>query len=297
MLKLHDLAYFCSLYRLKTFTAVAKAFNVEQPTVTLAIKRLETSLQATLVFRNRSKGIIQITPAGEILYRHAQRMLQDANLAQIEIKQYANHKIRFGLPPIIGSLYFPKIVNEVIQTGLLKNLEIDETGSQQLLNDLLGGKIDIALLATLLPVKNDRIKIDFLGSRNFYIISAVDHWLAAKSTVDFQQLKNESFISLNGKFIHEELLRLYSHQAHFKPKVVFETQSISTLKKLVARNAGIGLLVGDAVNQHDQLSLTKIVPALPEKFNISVVTRKNYLPDESEKKFIEKLLLLKQKMA
>ncbi|MCP0887114.1 LysR family transcriptional regulator [Ligilactobacillus sp. WILCCON 0076] len=295
-MKLHDLAYFCSLYNLRTFTAVAKHFNVEQPTVTLAIKRLENSVQAKLVFRDRSKGMIQVTPAGEILYRHAVKMLEDANLAEIEIRQYANSKIRFGLPPIIGSLYFPKIINEITDAELLKNLEIDESGSQQLLTDLMTGKVDIALLATLLPVQNSNISVNFLGSRDFYIISATNHWLAQQEEIDFSELKNEPFITLNGKFIHQHLLKLYGHQAHFKPRVVFETQSISTLKKLVAKNAGIGLLVGDAVNSHDQLSLTKITPALPERFNISIATRKDYLFDEQEESFINKLLLLQDRI-
>lgn len=291
-MKLRDLEYFCYLYQVGTFTGVAKHFNVEQPTVTLAIKRLEASLKTKLAFRNRSKGLIQITPAGEILYRHASNMLRDAKLANLEIDQYTSKKIRFGLPPIIGSLYFPLIIDGIIQDHLLEDLEVDETGSQQLLLDLQGGKIDIALLGSPLPLQNNVINTTFLTSRQFVVISSKTHWLSKSQSISFAKLKSEPFITLNGRFIHSEVLKVYSDQAKFHPHIIFETQSIETMKRLVERNAGIGLLVKDAIRPSDELSLTALENPLPERFNISIATRKNYLADDHEQAFISDLFKL-----
>lgn len=295
-MKLRDLEYFCYLYQVGTFTGVANHFHVEQPTVTLAIKRLEASLNAKLAFRNRSKGVIQITPAGEILYRHATSMLRDAELAGLEISKYNSKKIRFGLPPIIGSLYFPLVIDQIIEEHLLDDLEVDENGSQQLLLDLLGGKIDIALLGSPMPIQNTAIQTTMLTSREFVVISSKDHWLANQEQVAFSDLQNERFITLNGKFIHANVLKVYSQQAQFKPHIVFETESISTMKRLVEKNAGIGLLVKDAVSQNDQLSQTTLENPLPERFNISIATRKGYLADDHEQRFIDQLTKLQSQI-
>lgn len=295
-MKLRDLEYFCYLYQVGTFTGVANHFHVEQPTVTLAIKRLEASLNAKLAFRNRSKGVIQITPAGEILYRHATSMLRDAELAGLEISKHNSKKIRFGLPPIIGSLYFPLVIDQIIEEHLLDDLEVDENGSQQLLLDLLGGKIDIALLGSPMPIQNTAIQTTMLTSREFMVISSKDHWLANQEQVAFSDLQNERFITLNGKFIHANVLKVYSQQAHFKPHIVFETESISTMKRLVEKNAGIGLLVKDAVSQNDQLSQTTLENPLPERFNISIATRKGYLADDHEQRFIDQLTKLQSQI-
>lgn len=291
-MKLRDLEYFCYLYKVGTFTGVAKHFKVEQPTVTLAIKRLEDALKTKLAFRDRSKGLIQITPAGEILYRHASNMLRDAKLADLEINHYNSKKIRFGLPPIIGSLYFPLVIDGIIQDHLLDDLEVDETGSQQLLLDLLGGKVDIALLGSPLPIQNDAINTTFLTSRQFVIISSKEHWLNNRQSISFSELKDEPFISLNGRFIHSEVLKVYSDQAKFHPHIIFETQSIETMKRLVEKNAGIGVLVKDAISPADQLATTTLRNPLPERFNISIATRKDYLADAHEQAFISDLFKL-----
>ncbi len=294
-MKLRDLQYFCSLYKTGTFTELAKSFKVEQPTVTLAIKRLENELGETLVLRNRSKGIIEVTQVGEILYHHAQNILHEENLASTEIKHF-NKGIRFGLPPIIGNLYFPLVAKKIAEDGLMANLELDETGSNQLYQDLMAGKIDIALLGSSLPIRNKKLTTNFLSSGEFVIISSKKHWLAKQNTVSFEDLKQEPFVTLNGKFIHDHVLNLYSQRVNFSPKIIFETQSIETLKNLVAQDVGIALLVKDAILPTDNLAVNYLQSPLPEKFNVSIATRKDYIRDNLEKKFIEDLEVLKNKI-
>lgn len=66
-----DLAYFDELISQKNFSKVAKTFGVSQPTVTTAIKRLESEFGAPLVIRDRVKNTLHVTASGAQLAEHA----------------------------------------------------------------------------------------------------------------------------------------------------------------------------------------------------------------------------------
>lgn len=295
-MKLNDLNYFCYLCKVGSFTEAAKHFNVKQPTVTLAIKRLENSLQTQLVSRDHSQNFLQVTSSGKILYEHAIKILNEVHLATVEINNFSQEKIRFGLPPIIGNLYLPLVVPELSENNLLQSLVVDESGSEQLTQDLLSGKIDIALLGSYSPFNDSRLAATQITWRDFAIISSNKHWLKDYEKVSFSDLKDEKFITLDSKFIHRQVLEHYSNEAGFTPNIIFKTQSISILKRMVEQNSGIALLVGDAVALGDQLKCTPLTDVFAEKFNISIVTRKNYLLKEREWELVTQLLKIKDKL-
>ena len=295
-MKLNDLQYFCYLCQVGSFTEAAKRFNVKQPTVTLAIKRLEKNLQTKLVSRDHSQNFLTVTPTGQILYEHATQILNEVQLATVEIGNFSSQKIRFGLPPIIGNLYLPLVASELADAGLLQNLVVDESGSEQLTKDLLHGKIDLALLGSFAPINDDRLAATQITDRNFAIISSNQHWLKDYSQISFTQLHDEKFISLDSTFIHRQVLEHYAHEDGFEPNVIFKTQSISILKRMVEQNAGIALLVGDAVVLGDHLKCTALTDSFAEKFTISVVTRKNYLLKKQERVLVGELLKIKEKL-
>ncbi|MBN7274460.1 LysR family transcriptional regulator [Ligilactobacillus pobuzihii] len=295
-MKLKDLRYFCYLCQVGSFTETAKHFNVKQPTVTLAIKRLESSLHIQLIYRDHSQNFLKVTSPGKILYEHATSILNEVQLAKIEINNFSQEKIRFGLPPIIGNLYLPLVVPELNEKNLLQNMIVDESGSEQLTKDLIDGKIDIGLLGSFAPINDPRLSATRITSRDFAIISSNKHWLNNYTEVSFSDLKGEQFISLDSKFIHRKVLQHYSSRAGFTPNIIFKTQSISILKRMVEQNSGIALLVGDAVALGDKLKSTPLTDEFDDKFNISIVTRKNYLLKNQEWELVTQLLKIKDKL-
>ena len=98
-----DIEYYVQIVKQKNFTKVAKYFQVSQPTITYALKRLEKELDAVLITRDRSHHELVITPAGKQLFIHAQSILQEIKMAKAEITQLQKKKLRFGMPPIIGN--------------------------------------------------------------------------------------------------------------------------------------------------------------------------------------------------
>ncbi|WP_054659218.1 LysR family transcriptional regulator [Secundilactobacillus kimchicus] len=80
-----DLDYFIAVAKNLSFTGAAKQFQVTQPTITLAIKRLESQFDTPLFLRDKKQNSIQLSTAGSQLLVHANRIKQDIAEAQREI--------------------------------------------------------------------------------------------------------------------------------------------------------------------------------------------------------------------
>ncbi|GAX07411.1 malolactic regulator [Secundilactobacillus silagincola] len=290
-----DLAYFKALVEKRNFTAVAKAFNVSQPTVTQAVKRLEREFEDELVHVDRAHSRTEITRSGLLLYEKASSITASLNLAHQEIENAKLSRIRFGLPPIIGSLYFPSLAGQLLKDGLLQRLDVVETGSGGLLNSVKNGETDIALLASVLPLHDPSLNVIHIGSRPFVVVVSRQHRLANRGSVFFKELADEEFIMLNRKFVHPAAFKAYCQFAGVNPPVIYKTPDISWITSLVKENLGISLLARDVVSSSDEeeLACLKVLDPVAERFNVSIVTRQGYVFTPDEEHFVQDLRQLK----
>lgn len=288
-----DLAYFSALVTQKNYTVVASQFKVSQPTITVAIQRLENEFGAPLVQRDRAHNKLVITRAGQLLYQRAQRILKDLDLAYLEVEQAEQSTIRFGMPPIIGTMWFPLIAGELFSKGLLHYLETLEVGSDQLLKELEAGKIDVALLGSVRPMHEANLDSMLLAAHPFRAVVSKQHPLADQSAIAFEQLANDNFVTMTGKFVHPQALKAYSDYAGFTPNVVYSTPVLSLIKGLVRANLGVSLLVDDAIQPSDDVVALPLTDPLPERFNMSLVIRKAFMPNPVQQEFINVLTGLK----
>ncbi|GKT04115.1 LysR family transcriptional regulator [Furfurilactobacillus entadae] len=289
-----DLAYFSALVELKNYTVVATRFKVSQPTITVAVQRLETEFGAPLVERDRAHNKLSITRAGILLYQRAQQILKDLDLAHSEVAQANQSKIRFGIPPIIGTMWFPLVVGELFSRGLLKYTETLEMGSYQLLKELEAGHIDMALLGSVRPLQEENLNITPLAAHPFRAVVSQNHPLAGAGHISFEQLARDNFVTMTGKFVHPQALKAYSEYAGFTPNVVYSTPTLSLIKGLVRANLGVSLLVDDAVQRDDGLVQLTLDDPVQERFNMSLVVRKAFLPNQVQQEFISTLFTLKE---
>lgn len=290
-----DLAYFKALVEYRNYTAVAKLYSVSQPTVTQAVKRLEREFNNELVHVDRVHQRTEITRSGLLLYEKASTILASLNLAHQEIENAKLSRIRFGLPPIIGSLYFPSLAGQLLKDGLLQRLDLVETGSGGLLNAVKEGEIDIALLASVLPLHDSSLNVIHIGSRPFVAVVSRRHRLASRGSIFFKELADEKFIMLNRKFVHPKAFKAYSQFAGVNPPIIYRTPDTAWITSLVKENLGVSLLVRDVVSPSDEseLSCLQILDPVAERFNVSIVIRQGYILTEEEKQFVEDLKQLK----
>ncbi len=277
-MNIKELYYYHDLVRTKNFSQVAADFNISQPTVTMAIKRLEESFGTTFFMRDRSHHQLTVTNTGLQFDQHVQRIIEELEIAKKELTRAKQERISFGLPPIIGSWYFPRFTPALLQAGLLNQLEVVDHGSASLLQLLAKGELDLALLGSLQPFQQPSLRARVIDKAPIRIIVAKDHPLAAfKDGVSFAQAAQYPFITLDDEYVHAQAFRQAARLARVRPKIVFKTSDVQILKALVANHSGISFLTDLALDGNDGLAALPLTDGSQPEFIISLAARANRL--------------------
>lgn len=277
-MNIKELYYYHDLVRTKNFSQVAADFNISQPTVTMAIKRLEESFGTTFFMRDRSHHQLTVTSTGLQFDQHVQRIIEELEIAQKELARAKQERISFGLPPIIGSWYFPRFTPALLQAGLLNQLEVVDHGSASLLQLLAKGELDLALLGSLQPFQQPSLRARVIDKAPIRIIVAKNHPLAAfKDGVSFAQAAQYPFITLDDEYVHAQAFRQAARLARVRPKIVFKTSDVQILKALVANHSGISFLTDLALDGNDGLAALPLTDGSQPEFIISLAARANRL--------------------
>lgn len=282
-----DIEYYVQIVKQKNFTKVAKYFQVSQPTITYALKRLEKELDTVLITRDRSHHELVITPAGKQLFIHAQSILQEIKMAKAEITQLQKKKLRFGMPPIIGNEYFPKLSSYFIKSQLMDQIEITDGGSRDLYGMIHQGRIDLAILGSTQPIIDQKLEIELLLDKRFMIVVAPTHPFADRQTISFSDLTAEQFVLLNEHYVHPAAFKKLAKQAHIEPKVVYQSNDLAILKSMIRENIGIGFLTEIAIHPEDHLVSIPLSDQLQPHFLISLAKRTQQIPTPLQENVVE----------
>ena len=149
---LTELKYIVAVAREKHFGKAAEACFVSQPTLSVAVKKLEDELELKLF--ERASGEVTVTPLGEEIVRQAQAVLEQA----AEIKEIARRgkdplggPLKLGVIYTIGPYLLPDLVRQNIARTPQMPLMLQENFTVRLLEMLRTGEIDCAILAEPFP--------------------------------------------------------------------------------------------------------------------------------------------------
>ncbi len=244
---LTELKYIVAVAREKHFGKAAEACFVSQPTLSVAIKKLEEELELKLFERNASE--VAVTPLGEDVVRQAQVVLEQA----AAIKEIAKRgkdplagPLRLGVIYTIGPYLLPDLVRQVIEHTPQMPLMLQENLTSKLLEQLRLGEIDAAILAEPFPDTN--LAIAPLYDEPFVAAVPTSHALALREQVTAEELKQETMLLLgNGHCFRDHVLEVCPEFARFSNdaegiRKSFEGSSLETIKHMVAAGMGITLV-------------------------------------------------------
>uniref|UniRef100_UPI00356A4DEF LysR substrate-binding domain-containing protein n=1 Tax=Hydrogenophaga sp. TaxID=1904254 RepID=UPI00356A4DEF len=205
---LTELKYIVAVAREKHFGKAAEACFVSQPTLSVAIKKLEEELELKIFERNASE--IAVTPLGEEIVRQAQTVLEQA----AAIKEIAKRgkdplagPLKLGVIYTIGPYLLPDLVRQVIERTPQMPLMLQENFTVRLLEQLRLGEIDCAILAEPFPDTN--LALAPLYDEPFYAAVPVAHPLAQRGSVTSAELKRETMLLLgNGHCFRDHVLEV-----------------------------------------------------------------------------------------
>ena len=244
---LTELKYIVAVAREKHFGKGADACHVSQPTLSVAIKKLEEELQVKLFERNANE--ITVTPLGEEIIRQAQSVLEQADSIREIAKRGKDPlagSLRLGVIYTIGPYLLPDLVRQMITHTPQMPLMLQENFTVKLLEDLRNGDIDCAILAEPFPDTN--LAIAPLYDEPFMAAVPSAHPLAARSSITAEEIKKETMLLLgNGHCFRDHVLEVCPEFARFSSnsdgiRKSFEGSSLETIKHMVAAGMGITLV-------------------------------------------------------
>lgn len=244
---LTELKYIVAVAREKHFGRAAEACFVSQPTLSVAIKKLEDELEVKLF--ERSANEVTITPLGEDIVRQAQSVLEQA----AAIKEIAKRgKDPLAGPLVLGVIYtigpylLPDLVRQAIARTPQMPLMLQENFTVKLLEMLRTGEIDCAIVAE--PFPDAGLAIAPLYDEPFMAAVPSTHPLAQHKTVEADELKKETMLLLGtGHCFRDHVLEVCPEFARFSSdaegiRKSFEGSSLETIKHMVAAGMGVTLV-------------------------------------------------------
>jgi LysR family hydrogen peroxide-inducible transcriptional activator len=244
---LTELKYIVAVARERHFGRAAEACYVSQPTLSVAVKKLEEELDIKLF--ERSANEVSVTPLGEAVVRQAQSVLEQAAVIY-EIAQRGkdplNGALTLGVIYTIGPYLLPDLVRQMITHTPQMPLMLQENFTVKLLEMLRTGEIDCAILAE--PFPDAGLAIAPLYDEPFMAVVPVDHPLAAQEQVTTEQLKQETMLLLgSGHCFRDHVLEVCPEFAKFSSNAEgirrsFEGSSLETIKHMVAAGMGVTLV-------------------------------------------------------
>ena len=244
---LTELKYIVAVAREKHFGKAAEACHVSQPTLSLAIKKLEEELEVKLF--ERTAGEVTVTPLGQEIVRQAQSVLEQA----AEIREIAKRgkdplagMMRLGVIYTIGPYLLPDLVRQIISDIPQMPLMLQENFTVRLLEMLRTGEIDCAILAE--PFPESGLAMAPLYDEPFMAALPAQHALASQTSITTDQLKNETMLLLgNGHCFRDHVLEVCPEFARYASQTegirkTFEGSSLETIKHMVAAGMGVTLV-------------------------------------------------------
>ncbi|KQP03832.1 hydrogen peroxide-inducible genes activator [Pseudorhodoferax sp. Leaf265] len=244
---LTELKYIVAVAREKHFGKAAEACFVSQPTLSVAIKKLEEELDLKLF--ERSANEVTVTPLGEEIVRQAQSVLeQAANIKEIAKrgKDPLAGPLKLGVIYTIAPYLLPDLVRQAIARTPQMPLMLQEQFTVKLLESVRTGELDCAIMAE--PFPDAGLAIAPLYDEPFVAVVPTSHPLAAQSHITAQQLKAETMLLLgNGHCFRDHVLEVCPEFARFSSDAEgirrsFEGSSLETIKHMVAAGMGVTLV-------------------------------------------------------
>ncbi len=241
---LTELKYIVAVAREKHFGRAAEACFVSQPTLSVAIKKLEEELDVKIFERGSSE--VSATPLGEQIVRQAQAVIEQAAAIK-EIakrgKDPVSGPLRLGVIYTIGPYLLPDLVRQAIDRVPQMPLMLQENFTVRLLEMLRTGDLDCAILAE--PFPDTGLAVAPLYDEPFLAAVPSTHPMARREQVSAEELKNETMLLLGtGHCFRDHVLEVCPEYARFSSNTEgirksFEGSSLETIKYMVASGMGV----------------------------------------------------------
>ena len=252
---LTELRYIVAVARERHFGRAANACFVSQPTLSVAIKKLEDELGVAIFERGSNE--VSLSPVGERIVQQAQLTLESAN----NIKQLALHgkdqlagPLRMGAIYTIGPYLYPELIPVLRKAAPQMPLVVEENYTAVLTEKLKRGELDLIIIA--LPFSEQGIVTQPVYKEPFVVLLPASHPLTSRKSISSRMLEEENVLLLgHGHCFRDHVLEACPACIP-KPGIegdlphTVEGSSLETIRHMVVSGLGVTVLPCTAAGAH-----------------------------------------------
>lgn len=260
---LTELRYIVAVARERHFGRAAEACFVSQPTLSVAVKKLEEELGVALF--ERGPGEVTVTPAGQKIVEQAQRVLEEA--ARIKELAAAGRDplagpLRLGAIYTIGPYLLPKLIPILRRNAPSMQLHIQENFTHRLAEMLKNGEVDVILIA--LPFDEPGIETRAVYDEPFVIAVPKGHPWEGRKRVSSDELTKEALLLLGEGHCFRDQVLEFCHTMRARDRNplarTVEGGSLETIRQMVASGVGVTVLPSTSITSAGASDLIRILP-------------------------------------
>jgi LysR family hydrogen peroxide-inducible transcriptional activator len=248
MITLRQLRYLQALAQHRHFGRAAEACAVTQPALSMQIRELEQELGVELV--ERRPGQVAFTEIGAEVARRAERLLA----AERDLVDLARHRgrlltgrLQFGVIPTLAPYVLPKVLPSLQRRYPDLRLELRETQTRLLMDELAGGSLDLVMLALPLDDESEFETLRLFDDPFLLAVPAADDSCAPNALVTPDGIDHKRLILLEeGHCLRNQALA-YCSDVRRDAALGLGATSLATVMQMVASGFGITLLPRVAV--------------------------------------------------
>ncbi len=285
---LETLKVFCDVVETKSFSTAASQNFVTQSAVSQQVRMLEERYGRRLL--ERTRGNVQLTPAGEVLYQASKEIVQ--RYQEMESLLQASAKVVGGTVRVatvhsIGLYELSSSLKRYLKAFPQVHLQLEYSRSSKIYEDAFRGNIDLGIVAypsrrpgiTILPFRQDRL----------VLVAPPTHPLAKHKQVSLKKLAGEPLVGyerdIPTRRETDRMLRRYGVEVRY----VMELDNIETIKRVVEIGHGLAILPEPAVKPEVKGKTLAVVQLADEVFlrPLGIIHRQGKHFSPAAEKFIE----------
>jgi DNA-binding transcriptional LysR family regulator len=227
--------------KLQSFTAAARKLFLTQPAISLKIKALENAVGEKLL--ERVRRTIRLTPAGEILFRHAEELvgkLDEIDRVVRDIKGLEKGRLAIGASDTTSIYFLPDLLKAFRTTHPNVELEIRSLFSAGVVEKVLDREVDVGVVT--LPQNLKNLVVEPLFAQRLVCIASTEHRFAGFSAVRLSELAQEPLVLLARESLTRQILDASFARLTRKPRVAMELSSFEIIKHYVAAGLGVSVI-------------------------------------------------------
>ncbi|MFZ6008308.1 MAG: selenium metabolism-associated LysR family transcriptional regulator [Nitrospirota bacterium] len=286
----HKLKVFCTVAETKSFSKTSEIIHLTQPAVSLQIQALEEIYETKLF--DRSSSFINLTPAGEILYKYAKDILNLYAEAEKEIGKITGlikGSITIGASTTIGNYVLPTVIADFKKTHPKIKINVFIGNTKRIVDLLNSGGVDIGLVEG--ETSKHKMKTDPIITDELTFIVPPFHPWAKKKVVSILEVTKEPFILREEGSGTRQMIEKYllSHGINTGDmRIALVLGSTESIKEAVESGMGISIVSKWAARKEVKYGSLKLITPKEEKIirNFSLIMQKSAVLSHAVDEFL-----------